>query len=228
MLTEPVRSASKKLFPPKAGEEFDGVREIKARTRAFLAKLVASSAVLVTLVAAGYAVVTRQYGMLSVTWSIAGPLLAGITVYHFAASAREEVEREAILWRLSELSAQPGDSASAHALAQVEVDFRHALTHERRLNPFVWLPVAILIGATSTIAVNAHWPPQSEPVLPGLLLFLSLLGLAMMVFLWFDQRVRYQDLLRNGHAGLERTRTLKLRNAELTRVIRQRRESQKG
>jgi hypothetical protein len=134
MLTEPVRSASKELFPPKAGEGFDGVREIKARTRAFLAKLVASSAVLVTLVAAGNAVVTRQYGMLSVIWSIAGPFLAGIMVYHFASSAREEVEREAILWRRSEISAQPGDSASAQALARVEVDFRHALTRGRRLD----------------------------------------------------------------------------------------------
>jgi hypothetical protein len=209
MAIEPGRSGRRKLLQPAIGHEFDGirqvearefdrVREVEARTRSFLARLVASSGALVTVVAAGYALITGHHEMLVLAWSIAGPLLGGVMGYYFAPRHLEEAAQASILQRSPEVMTQPGDAASVQVPMGVELDLQYSLMRERRLNPFVWSMVAVLIGAASTISIGALSPARPTPLLLCLV-FLALLALAMIAFLWFDQRIRRQALLRNAY-----------------------------
>lgn len=230
MAAEPSPSVGTTPLRPTPGQEFDVVQEVEARTRAFLVKLIASSTTLVTLVAAGYGLITNRYGVVSGVWGLTGPILAGLIVYYFDLSHHlGRGELGAIRQRRSEASGQSEDAAAMHTPAQVELNFEHTIPRmpERRLNPFVWSIVAAFTAAAFTIAVGTLTPVRSAPLLLGLP-FLAVLAIAMIGFLWFDQRVRRQALLRTGYAGLQETRALKLRSADLISKIDQRRESQRS
>jgi len=83
-VTPNPRSRSlRKPFQPAIGKEFDGVQEVEAKTRGFLARVIASSTVVGVVVAGGYGLITGRYMAVTVVWSVAGPFIGAIATYYF-------------------------------------------------------------------------------------------------------------------------------------------------
>jgi len=72
-----------KPFQPAIGREFEGVQEIEAKTRDFLARLIASATIAGVLVAGGYGLVTGKYMAVIGVWSVAGPIVGALVAYYF-------------------------------------------------------------------------------------------------------------------------------------------------
>jgi len=80
---QPQSSRARKPFQPAIGKEFDGVQEVEAKTRAYLAKLIASATVAGALIAGGYGLVTDNYIPVMGVWSVAGPIVGALVTYYF-------------------------------------------------------------------------------------------------------------------------------------------------
>lgn len=78
----PSRSRGKP-FQPAIGTEFAGVQEVEAKTRSFLARLLASAIVIGVLVAGGYGLVIGNYTAVIGVWSVAGPIIGALVAYYF-------------------------------------------------------------------------------------------------------------------------------------------------
>jgi hypothetical protein len=76
-------SRRQKPFQPAIGAEFDGVQEVEAKTRSFLARLLASATVIGVLVAGGYGLITGNYTAVIGVWSVAGPIIGALVAYYF-------------------------------------------------------------------------------------------------------------------------------------------------
>ena len=72
-----------KPFQPAVGREFDGVQEVEAKTRDFLARLIASATVGGVLVAGSYGLITGNYMAVVAVWSVAGPIIGALVTYYF-------------------------------------------------------------------------------------------------------------------------------------------------
>lgn len=79
------RSRRTKPFQPSVGTAFEGesVPTIEAKTRGFLARVVAALAGLSVVVTGGYWLFTGNYTPLVVVWGIVGPLIGGMMTYYF-------------------------------------------------------------------------------------------------------------------------------------------------
>ena len=78
----PRSSRAKKPFQP-IGREFDGVREVDAKTRAFLARSIVSTTIVGVLAAGGYGLVAGSYMAVIGVWSVAGPIIGALMTYYF-------------------------------------------------------------------------------------------------------------------------------------------------
>ena len=77
------RSARKeKPFQPAIGHEFN-VQEGEAKTRGFLARLLASTIAIVVLAAGGWGLITGNYMAVIGVWSVAGPIVGALVTYYF-------------------------------------------------------------------------------------------------------------------------------------------------
>jgi hypothetical protein len=75
-------SSREKPFQPAIGREF-GVQEVEAKTRGYLARLLASSAVIGVLVTGGYGLITGNYTAVIAAWSVAGPIIGALVTHYF-------------------------------------------------------------------------------------------------------------------------------------------------
>jgi hypothetical protein len=75
---------------------------------------------------------------------------------------------------------------------------------ERRLNPLLWAIVAVLTAAFVTVAVDAIIPAERSSPLLIALPFLTIITLAMILFLRFDQHFRGQSMRKASKAEAER------------------------
>jgi hypothetical protein len=72
-----------KPFRPAIGTEFAGVQEVDAKTRGFLARLIASSTAAAVAVAGCYSLITGHYLAVIGVWSVAGPIIGALVTYYF-------------------------------------------------------------------------------------------------------------------------------------------------
>lgn len=72
-----------KPFQPAVGRDFEGVEEVEAKTRDFLARLIAVATVASVGVAGLYSLATDSYVAVAGVWSVAGPIIGAIVTYYF-------------------------------------------------------------------------------------------------------------------------------------------------
>jgi hypothetical protein len=78
------RSGGKeKPFQPAIGSDFGKVEEVDAKTRDFLARLIATAAAIGILATGGYGLVTHDYIPVIGVWSVAGPIIGALVTYYF-------------------------------------------------------------------------------------------------------------------------------------------------
>jgi hypothetical protein len=78
------RSGGKeKPFQPAIGNDFGNVEEVEAKTRDFLARLLASVAAAGVLATGGYGLITGNYVAVVGVWSVAGPIIGALVAYYF-------------------------------------------------------------------------------------------------------------------------------------------------
>jgi hypothetical protein len=73
----------KKPFQPAIGTDFGAVEEVDAKTRGFLARLIALTAASGVAIAGGYGLITGNYTAVITIWAIAGPIIGAIVSYYF-------------------------------------------------------------------------------------------------------------------------------------------------
>jgi hypothetical protein len=86
MGVKPSRSQPRrqtKPFQPAIGREFDGVHEVEAKTRGFLARVVASVTAIGVLSTGAYGLVTGNYTAIIGVWAVAGPIVGALMTYYF-------------------------------------------------------------------------------------------------------------------------------------------------
>lgn len=71
-----------KPFQPAIGTKF-AVEEVEAKTRGFLARVIALTAVTGVAVTGGYGLVNNDYKALITVWAIAGPIIGAVVSHYF-------------------------------------------------------------------------------------------------------------------------------------------------
>jgi hypothetical protein len=73
-----------KPFQPAIGREFDGVGEVEAKTRGFLARIIASvTAIGVTVTGAYGLTTTGNHTAVIAVWDVARPIVGALVSYYF-------------------------------------------------------------------------------------------------------------------------------------------------
>lgn len=72
-----------KPYQPAIGREFDGVQEADAKTRGFLARLIASTTVAAVAAAGIYSLFAGSFTAIIAVWSVAGPIIGAVVTYYF-------------------------------------------------------------------------------------------------------------------------------------------------
>ncbi len=80
---QPRSGGIQKPFQPAIGKEFNGVHEVEAKTRAFLARLIASATVAGVLATGAYGLINGNYAAVIAVWSVAGPIVGALVTYYF-------------------------------------------------------------------------------------------------------------------------------------------------
>jgi hypothetical protein len=87
---EPRRSGQKKKpFQPAIGTDFGTVEEVEAKTRGFLARLIALTAAAGIVVTGGYGLITGNYMAVITVWAIAGPIIGAIVAHYFGPQRKD-------------------------------------------------------------------------------------------------------------------------------------------
>jgi hypothetical protein len=87
-----ARSSGRKRYQPAIGAAFDidQVPTIEAKTRGFLARLIALSAAAAIAVAATNGLMNGRYAALEVVWAVVGPLVGALMTHYFGTYRRHE------------------------------------------------------------------------------------------------------------------------------------------
>jgi hypothetical protein len=72
-----------KPFQPAVGREFEGIEEVEAKTRDFLARMIAVATIISVGVAGLYSLMTGRYEAVAAVWSVAGPIIGAVVAYYF-------------------------------------------------------------------------------------------------------------------------------------------------
>jgi hypothetical protein len=81
--------AQGKPFQPAVGREFD-VREADAKTRGFLARLIALTTVTAVVAAGGYGLITGNFSAVNAVWIVAGPIIGAVVTHYFGRPERKD------------------------------------------------------------------------------------------------------------------------------------------
>ncbi|MBV9783638.1 MAG: hypothetical protein JO264_07435 [Acidisphaera sp.] len=76
-------SQKKKPFQPAIGKDFGSVDEVEARTRDFLARVIALGVMIMLLVSGGYGLFTGNYVPVVGVWSVTAPIIGALVTYYF-------------------------------------------------------------------------------------------------------------------------------------------------
>lgn len=72
-----------KPFQPAIGREFDGVEEVEAKTRGFLARIIASVTAIGVVATGTYGLITGNYTAVIAVWAVAGPIIGALVTSSF-------------------------------------------------------------------------------------------------------------------------------------------------
>ena len=72
-----------KPFQPAIGAEFSGVEEVEAKTRGFLARIIASVTAIGVIATGTYGLITGNYSAVIAVWAVAGPIVGALVTYYF-------------------------------------------------------------------------------------------------------------------------------------------------
>ncbi len=72
-----------KPFQPAIGRDFGSVEDVEARTRGFLARLLASAAAAALAVTGAKSLTEGNYTAVIGCWAIAGPIVGALITYYF-------------------------------------------------------------------------------------------------------------------------------------------------
>jgi hypothetical protein len=75
--------ARKKPYQPAIGTDFGTIREVEAKTRGFLARVIASTAAMGIVATGAYGLVTSNYTAVITVWAIAGPIIGALVSHYF-------------------------------------------------------------------------------------------------------------------------------------------------
>lgn len=76
-------SRKAKPFQPAIGEDFGSVDEVEARTRDFLARVIALGVVITLVASGGYGLFTENYVPVVGVWSVTAPIIGALVTYYF-------------------------------------------------------------------------------------------------------------------------------------------------
>ena len=85
----PRSRAQEKPYQPAIGREFD-VQEEEAKTRGFLARLIALTTVTAVVAAGGYGLITGNFSAVNAVWIVAGPIVGAVVTYYFGRHERKD------------------------------------------------------------------------------------------------------------------------------------------
>lgn len=80
---EPWAGVDQRRYQPAIGSAFDGVRDVEARTRDFLARLIACATVVAIGGAGFYGLIAGNYMAVVGVWTVVGPILGALVAYYF-------------------------------------------------------------------------------------------------------------------------------------------------
>ena len=72
-----------KPFQPAVGRDFGAIEEVEARTRGYLARLVASAAAAALGVTGAKSLADGNYTAVVGCWAVAGPIVGALVSYYF-------------------------------------------------------------------------------------------------------------------------------------------------
>ena len=78
-----------KPFQLAIGRDFGGVDAIEAKTRGFLARLIASAAATGVAVAGGKSLLDGNYAAVIGCWAVAGPIVGALVAYYFGLRGKD-------------------------------------------------------------------------------------------------------------------------------------------
>jgi hypothetical protein len=79
----PKSADIRKPFQPAPGRDFGNVEETEAKTRDFLARILAAAAGAAVLVTGILSLVTGDYRTVVAVWAVVGPLVGALVTYYF-------------------------------------------------------------------------------------------------------------------------------------------------
>ncbi len=77
------RARTTKPFQPAIGTDFGPVEEVEAKTRDFLARVIALGAVVALAISGAYSLIRGNYIVVLEVWSIVGPMIGAVVSYYF-------------------------------------------------------------------------------------------------------------------------------------------------
>lgn len=87
---QPSRSrAQEKPYQPAIGREFH-VQDEEAKTRGFLARLIALTTVTAVVAAGGYGLITGNFSVVNAVWIVAGPIVGAVVAHYFGRPGRND------------------------------------------------------------------------------------------------------------------------------------------
>lgn len=72
-----------KPFQPAIGRDFGAIDEVEARTRGYLARLIASAAAAALAVTGAKSLTEGNYAAVIGCWAVAGPIVGALVTYYF-------------------------------------------------------------------------------------------------------------------------------------------------
>ena len=77
------RRRGPKPFQPAVGQDFGAIEEVEARTRGYLARLIASAAAAALGVTGAKSLADGTYTAVVGCWAVAGPIVGALVSYYF-------------------------------------------------------------------------------------------------------------------------------------------------
>jgi len=87
----PGSNQGKKHFQLAIGRDFGRVEEVEAKTRGFLARIVALAAVAGVGITGGYSLITNNFMAVVTVWAIAGPIIGAVVSHDFGPRRNDSI-----------------------------------------------------------------------------------------------------------------------------------------
>ncbi len=87
----PNKTPTKKPYQPFPGREIEvyDVPLVEAKTRGFLARLIAVATLIAVAITGIYGLFTGAYRAVEIVWSVAGPFMGAMVAYYFSSHRKD-------------------------------------------------------------------------------------------------------------------------------------------